>query len=156
MLPAILFVMGLMKNGTGAFLMSAWLLESNLESGEKRRTHCDHSEKHEEHQTAFSIVHEVPEPQPLLCLACNLPLLSLLISLWQQRALTSKVIQQVFNDECTFGNDHWFGGAWSRNGQYWRLSERMDLLEFGRRQVCFSISMEDFELIVDFELLEEP
>jgi len=72
----------------------------------KRRIRYE-GEKHGD-APSFSIMHVIPKPQPLLRLASNFPLLTLLPSFRQQGTPIREMIQKILDDQSTFGNDYWF------------------------------------------------
>lgn len=96
-------------------------------------------------------MHEISKPHPLLCLAANLALLALLISLRQESALLPKMVQEVFNNKCAFGNNHRFSGVRVLDAEDGGLAQRMDLFEFRRRKVRLRIPMKDLQLVGKFQ-----
>lgn len=121
-------------------------------------TQCNKADQQRGHQTPLSIVHKEPKPQPLLCLASRLALLSLTISFGEQsRALgPGKVVQDILNDKPTLGDDNRFSTIYRGDGDHGGLSQRVDFLELGRGEEGFLVAVEDLEFVVHIEFLEEP
>lgn len=120
------------------------------------------NEAHDEvrHQRALSIVHVVSVPQIRLGLATDLALLAFLPSRRLQGRAFAKVVDQVFADVAALGNDYSRLGARRSAGRPdandGRLAEGVNLFELGGRQHGLLVAVEDFELIGNAELLEEP
>ena len=58
-------------------------------------------------------MHKIPVPQPLLCLALNLVLLSILPPFRSQ--FRTKVVDQILNHESRLSKDERFSGAFGLN-----------------------------------------
>ncbi len=93
---------------------------------------------------------------PRLGLAADLALLAILPLLGDEVALAlGRVGAEVLGDEAALGNDERLA-AGGRDGDDGRLAERVDGLELGRREAGLLVAVEDFDLVGDAELLEEP
>jgi len=98
---------------------------------------------------------EIPEPQPLLCLSANLSLFALTVAVGKKSAPLGEMVKEVFNYEGTFGDGNAFRGSGWRYSDDGGFPEGVDLLEL-RGCMFVGLTMEDLELIGNFELLKEP
>jgi hypothetical protein len=73
---------------------------------EKSHTESNECHQHETHQASLGIMHEISESQPFFCLSCNLALLAILVSFWEQIASVSEMIEEILDNKSAFGNDN--------------------------------------------------
>lgn len=101
-------------------------------------------------------MHKVPKAQPLLRLTTQLALLALPVLLRRQRGILAEMRNQILDDEGAFGDGNGLAAAGGLDGHDGRLAEVVNLLEFGRREMCGGVAVEDLELVRDVQFLEQP
>lgn len=134
--------------------------------GEKRhgkqqgvQVHTTNNQRHDQvrHQGALGVVQVVLVAKVGLSLAANGVLLALLPALGDEALALGVMGAEVFGHPAALGQDNGLGiGAGGRDADDGRLAERVHLLELGRREEGLLVAVEDFDLVVDLELLEEP
>ena len=101
-------------------------------------------------------MHEVTRSKKFLSLAANIALLSLLPLLWLQACASTEVLDQVLDNEGTFGNDHRRCGTGRGDTDDWRFPQSVYFLELWRCKSRLLVSVEDDEFIGNTELFKKP
>lgn len=92
-----------------------------------------------------------------LGLAADGVFLALLPALGDEALALGEVRAEVLGHPAALGQHNGLGiGAGGRDADDGRLAERVHLLELRGRQEGLLVAVEDFDLVVDLELLEEP
>ena len=91
-----------------------------------------HAYEQERHETSFSVVQEVLEPKPFFGLSSNLPFLAFPVPLWEQGASIGEMVQEILDNEGTFGDSDSFSGSRRSDSEDWGFPESVDLLELRR------------------------
>jgi hypothetical protein len=100
---ATLRVIGLMKNGTGAFLIPAGRQHVSLRQRWHGITVNEKADHEQRHKAALGVVHVVSPSHPFLGFGTQLAFLAGRVSLWNQRL--AKVIDEILHDGSRFSDD---------------------------------------------------
>lgn len=103
-------------------------------------------------------MHVIRIPQPILRLATHGILLAILPLFRHQPPTLGCMVHQILGHEAALGQDNGLAGIATsrRDSNDGRFTKRMDLGEFRRRHHGFLVAVEDFDLVGDVELFEEP
>lgn len=108
------------------------------------------------HQAALSVMHVVAVAHPGLGLAANLALHTVPPALGLEVLALAVVVDKVLGHGAGLGNDNGLCiGAGGQHADDGRLTERVNLFELRGRKTGLC-AVEDFEVVRDTELLEEP
>lgn len=94
---------------------------------------------------------------PRLRLAADFILLPVLPALRHKMLLVlGRMHAEVFRHEAALGNDNGLAAGRGRDGDDGGLAERVDFLQFGRREHGLLVAVKDFDFVREAELFEQP
>lgn len=154
---AMPLVIGLMKKGTEAFLISALSFSKcpsvRTDKPKRRLTSHEECNDQERHDGTFRIMHIVSIPEPLLRLSTHLVLLPGQIPGWCHRL--PEVVYQVLHNVSRLRDDFGLCHVRPLNTNDRRLPQWVHLFKLFRSKLVL-FTLVDLQLILQPELFQEP